>query len=74
MKSFDYRGLKCPIPVLKAFKIVKSLKKDGNQIFEFLCDDPTAPKDFEDFCRNFKNLSLNVVSEKKFYRIFIKKG
>ena len=52
MKSFDYRGLKCPIPVLKAFKIVKSLKKDGNQILEFLCDDPSAPKDFRDFCSN----------------------
>ena len=47
MKKFDYRGLKCPIPVLKAFKEIKKKKIENN--FEFLCDDKTAPKDFKDF-------------------------
>ena len=72
MKTYNFLGLKCPLPVLKANKIIKTEIKDTK--FEFLCDDLSAPKDFEDFCRNFKNLSLDIVYEKKFYRIFIKKG
>ena len=46
MKEFNYIGFKCPIPVLKAFKELKNYPKEKN--FQFKCDDPTAPKDFED--------------------------
>ena len=47
MKILDLRGLKCPVPVLKAYK---AFKKDRSEKgFIFLTDDPSAPKDFKDF-------------------------
>ena len=70
MKTFDYRGFKCPIPVLKAFKIVKSLDKKQNQEISFLCDDKSAPKDFKDFCSN-AGLDLISIEKKNNYFVII---
>lgn len=44
----DARGLKCPIPVLKARKAMKALS-EGDDLTVFATD-PSAPKDFEEFC------------------------
>ena len=47
MPSFDYRGLKCPLPVLKldARWHIKYW-----QVIEFLADDPASPLDMSHFC------------------------
>ncbi len=63
MIKFDYRGLKCPMPVLKAHKAIKSDKK--NTKFEFICDDQSAPDDFKDLCLNANYKLLYVKKEKK---------
>ena len=71
MSIYDYRGLKCPVPVLKAFKIVKENKKTNS--FIFLADDKSAPKDFQDFCKN-ANLNLTEIKKiKKYYKIIIER-
>lgn len=45
---FDYRGLKCPLPVLKARRALGAHQKgEGIQI---LADDPAAPLDMMHFC------------------------
>ena len=44
----DATGLKCPLPVLRARKAMKSLAP-GN-VLEVRATDPDAPKDFEAFC------------------------
>ena len=46
----DFTGLKCPLPVLKAKRELKNLKK-GDQII-FISDDPASPIDFSHFCKN----------------------
>ena len=46
----DFTGLKCPLPVLKAKRELKNLKK-GYQII-FISDDPASPIDFSHFCKN----------------------
>tara|TARA_B110000483_G_scaffold20931_1_gene23565 strand:+ start:183 stop:404 length:222 start_codon:yes stop_codon:yes gene_type:complete len=46
----DFTGLKCPLPVLKAKRELKSLKK-GDQVI-FISDDPASPIDFSHFCEN----------------------
>jgi len=43
----DARGLKCPLPVLKARKALQPLA--AGQVLELLADDPAAPKDFLSF-------------------------
>jgi tRNA 2-thiouridine synthesizing protein A len=48
IKTFDARGMKCPLPVLKARKLIKELK--AGDILEVDATDPGAPKDFAHFC------------------------
>jgi tRNA 2-thiouridine synthesizing protein A len=46
----NFTGLKCPLPVLKAKRELKKLKK-GDQVI-FISDDPASPIDFSHFCKN----------------------
>jgi tRNA 2-thiouridine synthesizing protein A len=47
--TLDTKGLKCPLPVLKARKAMKDLKPGG--VLRVLATDPGAVKDFEHFCK-----------------------
>lgn len=47
-ETLDARGLKCPLPVLKARKAMKPLAS-GDEL-TVLATDPSAPKDFREFC------------------------
>ncbi len=46
--TLDTRGLKCPLPVLKARKRLKSMEK-GDRL-TMLADDPMAVVDVPHFC------------------------
>jgi tRNA 2-thiouridine synthesizing protein A len=45
----DAKGLKCPLPVLRARKAMKDVPPGG--VLRVLATDPGAPKDFEAFAR-----------------------
>jgi tRNA 2-thiouridine synthesizing protein A len=45
----DTKGLKCPLPVLKARKALKDVPAGG--ILRVLATDAGAVKDFEHFCK-----------------------
>ena len=47
-EMLDLRGLRCPLPVLKARKALKALPP-GTEII-ILVTDASAPSDFQDFC------------------------
>lgn len=44
----DTKGLKCPLPVLKARKALKDVAPGG--LLRVLATDPGATKDFQHFC------------------------
>jgi tRNA 2-thiouridine synthesizing protein A len=46
--TVDTKGMKCPLPVLKARKAMKALAPGGTMAVE--ATDPGAAKDFEHFC------------------------
>ena len=71
MNNYDFRGLKCPIPVLKAFKIIKKDKQCN--LFVFLTNDKSAPRDFKDFCTNTGHELINIIKEKDYNKIKIKR-
>ncbi len=48
LPHFDYRGLKCPLPVLKARRALSACQT-GDSI-RILADDPAAPLDMTHFC------------------------
>jgi len=45
----DVKGLRCPLPVLRARKAMKPLA--SGDIIEVHATDPSAVQDFENFCR-----------------------
>ena len=47
-RIFDAKGMKCPLPVLKARKLLRDLAP--GDILEIHATDPGAPKDFVHFC------------------------
>ena len=48
LSEADMTGLKCPLPVLKARKLLKGLAA-GDEL-RVLATDPSAPADFAAFC------------------------
>jgi len=54
----DTKGYECPIPVLKAAKHIKKLKK--NDFITVESDDPLSQYDFKNYCEenNFKIISI----------------
>ena len=57
----DTKGYECPIPVLKAAKRIKKLKK--NDLITIESDDPLSQYDFKNYCEenNFKIISLKTL-------------
>jgi tRNA 2-thiouridine synthesizing protein A len=47
-KIFDARGMKCPLPVLKARRLLRDMQP--GEILEIQATDPGAPADFVHFC------------------------
>ena len=72
MSVNDFIGLKCPIPVLKAFKIIKEEKTTME--FIFLTDDLSAPKDFKDLCNNIGLNLLEIKKKKNYHEIIISRA
>ena len=56
----DTKGYECPIPVLKAAKRIKKLKK--NDLITVESDDPLSQYDFKKYCEenNFKIISIKT--------------
>ena len=54
----DAKGLRCPLPVLKARKALKVLP--AGSVLRVLATDPGAIKDFEAFCKTTGYRLLNA--------------
>ncbi len=48
MATLDVKGLKCPLPVLKANKMLRGL--EAGAVLEIEATDPGAVADFKAFC------------------------
>tara|TARA_X000000368_G_C22414987_1_gene443499 strand:+ start:238 stop:474 length:237 start_codon:yes stop_codon:yes gene_type:complete len=56
----DLRGFKCPIPVLKIAKKIKTIPK--GDIIEVNVDDPNAENDIEELT---KNINIEILKKEK---------
>jgi len=48
-KELDVRGLKCPLPILRAKKALAEV--DTGALLKVVATDPGSVKDFQAFCR-----------------------
>jgi TusA-related sulfurtransferase len=52
-KEIDTRGLKCPLPILKAKKALSDM--ESGQILKVVATDPGSVRDFQAFARQTGN-------------------
>ena len=57
-KVFDFKGLKCPLPVLKTKRALKEVEK--GEIIEIQADDPAANLDLKHFCEVSGNNLIKI--------------
>ena len=68
METLDARGLRCPLPVLKARKRLKSLA--AGESLKLLADDPAAVIDVPHFC-NEQGHTLDTQGEEDGALVFV---
>jgi tRNA 2-thiouridine synthesizing protein A len=72
IEEHDFSGLKCPLPVLKAKRVLKSL--ETGQKVTFISDDPASPIDFSHFCeQEGYNISIKSTELGKHYFTLFRK-
>lgn len=71
-KTLDAKGLKCPLPVLKARRAMKELA--AGDILEILATDPGAVQDFVEFCKTTGDALLESRQDGDTYIFHIRKG
>jgi tRNA 2-thiouridine synthesizing protein A len=67
----DARGLKCPLPVLRARKAMKEVAVGG--LLKVLATDPGAPKDFVHFCETTGHELVESSESEGVYTLIIRK-
>ena len=68
----DLRGLKCPLPVLKARKAMKSLPKGAHIWVE--TTDPLAVIDIPAFCNENGHALIETVERENHHLFLLEKG
>ena len=68
----DFRGLKCPLPVLKARR---TLSRVSSGVWaEFLTDDPASPLDMAHFCETEGHRLLQSETVGDVFSFLVEKG
>ncbi len=70
-EKLDAKGLVCPLPVLRANKMLRKLS--SGDILEIHATDKSAPKDFVSFCETTGNELLESGTENGVFIITIRK-
>jgi len=71
MALLDVKGLKCPLPVLRAKRALAAL--DPGTVLEVEATDPAALKDFPAFCDMTGHVLLEARTEGDVFRFRIRK-
>jgi len=68
----DAKGLRCPLPVLKAKKALRDVPEGG--LLRVLATDPGAVKDFPAFCQTTGNELVSSTQEEDVFIFDIRKS
>ena len=68
----DATGLRCPLPGLRARKMLKDV--DPGKLLDVFATDIAAPADFEAFCRETGHLLVNIEKVGEIFQIRLRKA
>ena len=71
-RQLDAKGLKCPLPVLRARKAMKDVPAGG--VLEVEATDPSSVQDFQAFCETTGHELLSQSQDAGIYRFRIRKS
>lgn len=71
-RRLNLRGLRCPLPVLRAKKVLKSLPP-GAEI-EVLATDPQAPRDFVAFSETTGHVLVSSTEADGVFRLVLRRA
>ena len=71
-ETLDATGLKCPLPVLRARKALKSV--ESGAALEVLATDPAAVKDFQAFCAETGHRFIGFTQDDEVFHITVEKA
>ena len=71
-KTLDAKGLLCPMPLLKAKRVIDTL--EPGQILEILGSDEGSKVDLPGWCKRVGHTYLGVKEEGNYFKFYIKKG
>jgi tRNA 2-thiouridine synthesizing protein A len=69
---YDFKGLQCPLPVLKTRKKLQDLQAGAVNRIE--TTDPLSPLDIAHFCQSEGHTLLEQQSEGRIFHFLIQKG
>lgn len=72
IQQLDLKGLKCPLPVLRANKALRALTT--GDVLEVTATDPASAKDFETYCQTAGHDLLARDEAAGIYTFRIRKG
>lgn len=70
--KMDLKGLNCPLPVLRANKMMKELM--AGDILEIDVTDPAAPKDFETYSETTGHTLISSIEDNGVFTICLEKS
>lgn len=70
-KELDARGLNCPLPILKAKKVLNEMT--SGQVLRIVATDPGSVKDFEAFSKQTGNALVDHSANGSEFTFFLKK-
>ncbi|MBM08385.1 MAG: sulfurtransferase tusA [Magnetovibrio sp.] len=68
----DFKGLNCPLPVLRVNKRIKDIAKGAE--LEVYVTDPAAPRDFRQYCSSTGHEFLSCDETDNVFSIIIRKN
>ena len=70
--TLDYRGLRCPLPVIRARKALRRVSSGSEALVT--TDDSSAPADFTAFCEIAGHELLGIVERDGVFEIRLRTG
>ena len=71
-KTVDYKGLFCPMPIVKVSKDIKDV--GVGQVLEMLADDPGSKPDMQAWSKHTGNELLDMQEEGGVFKFYVRRA
>ncbi|HUS69726.1 MAG TPA: sulfurtransferase TusA family protein [Anaerolineae bacterium] len=70
-KTVDYKGLFCPMPIVKISRAIKEI--EVGQVLEMLADDPGSKADMQAWARSTGHELVGMVEESGLFKFYVRR-